>query len=136
MIIAITTARRRNSGINNFVPAFSPIRFAWCLRCSKASTISIRSVSLKFLEPIFIFEDERGLLILLVRDGFKQVNYITAKKNYIRGGLFHKFNREAFFVISGKFDLDISDLEKEVQEKHTISTEEFFEIQTTFLQVQ
>lgn len=35
---------------------------------------------IKFLEPNFIFEDERGLLIQLVRDGFKQVNYITAKK--------------------------------------------------------
>lgn len=41
---------------------------------------------IKFLEPNFIFEDERGLLIQLVRDGFKQVNYITAKKNNIRGG--------------------------------------------------
>lgn len=48
---------------------------------------------IKFLEPNFIFEDERGLLIQLVRDGFKQVNYITAKKNNIRGGHFHKFNR-------------------------------------------
>ena len=88
---------------------------------------------IKFLEPNFIFVDERGLLIQLVRDGFKQVNYITAKKNNIRGGHFHKFNREAFFVISGKFDLDLSDLENEVQEKHTISAGEFFEIQPNVL---
>ena len=37
---------------------------------------------IKFLEPNFIFEDERGLLIQLVRDGFKQVNYITEKNKY------------------------------------------------------
>lgn len=83
---------------------------------------------IKFLEPNFVFEDQRGLLIQLVRDGFKQVNYITAKKNTIRGGHYHKFNFEAFFVVSGRFNLILSDLGNEVQETQIMAAGEFFEI--------
>lgn len=57
------------------------------------------------ITPNFEFGDERGSLVQLVRDGYKQVNVIKSIKGCIRGGHFHKYNWEAFYVISGKFDV-------------------------------
>lgn len=56
---------------------------------------------IKFLEPNFIFEDERGLLIQLVRDGFKQVNYITAKKIIYVVGIFINSTVKHFLLSLG-----------------------------------
>lgn len=61
----------------------------------------------EILAPNFTFLDQRGDLVQLVRDGWKQVNYIESKKGVIRGNHFHKLNREAFYVISGRFRLTL-----------------------------
>lgn len=62
---------------------------------------------IEFLEPDFKFENENGLLVQLVHDGWKQVNAIFSKGNGVRGGHYHKFNKEAFYIISGKFKLSV-----------------------------
>lgn len=62
---------------------------------------------IKLLEPDFKFGDERGSLTQLVREGYKQVNVITSKADADRGGHYHKVNREAFYIISGGFDLTV-----------------------------
>lgn len=49
----------------------------------------------------FSFEDERGVLIQLVHDGWKQINVITTRKGVVRGNHYHKCNDEAFYIISG-----------------------------------
>ncbi len=56
------------------------------------------------IEPNFVFNDERGSLVQLVREGYKQFNFITSKKGVVRGGHYHDQNEEAFFVISGSFE--------------------------------
>lgn len=60
---------------------------------------------IEILIPNFKFEDERGKLIQLVREGYKQVNVIFSKKGVIRGNHYHKINQEMFYIISGKFCL-------------------------------
>lgn len=60
---------------------------------------------IEFLKPDFVFTDDRGTLKQLVHNGYKQINVITAKANCIRGCHYHKINKEAFYVISGKFIL-------------------------------
>lgn len=60
------------------------------------------------LKPDFTFEDDRGRLIQLVRRGFSQVNVIYSKKDSVRGKHYHKLNSEAFFVISGIFELTVN----------------------------
>lgn len=54
------------------------------------------------LDTDFEFQDERGMLIQLVRRGYSQVNVITSKAGVIRGGHYHKLNTEAFFIVQGK----------------------------------
>ena len=57
---------------------------------------------IQIVEPNFEFEDERGKLIQLVREGFSQVNVIYSNAEVIRGGHYHKINKEAFYVVEGK----------------------------------
>ena len=59
----------------------------------------------EILTPDFKFEDERGCLVQLVHEGFHQVNITTAKKGCVRGGHYHKMNREAFYIVSGAIEL-------------------------------
>ena len=76
------------------------------------------------LKPDFQFEDERGTLTQLVREGFSQFNIIFSKAGVLRGNHYHKENREAFFVISGSFELTA---EKDGQiEKHKFSQGDMF----------
>lgn len=78
----------------------------------------------EILKPDFVYGDERGLLVQLVHEGFKQVNVITSKAGEVRGGHYHKLNREAFYVISGSFEL-ICTREKEI-ERRSFHVGEFF----------
>lgn len=62
---------------------------------------------IEFVKPDFTFENENGILVQLVHDGWKQVNAILSKENSVRGGHYHKYNKEAFFIISGSFKLKV-----------------------------
>jgi len=61
----------------------------------------------EILTPDFKFEDNRGCLVQLVHKGFRQINVTTAKKGCIRGGHYHKKNREAFYIVSGIVELKL-----------------------------
>lgn len=63
---------------------------------------------IKILEPDFIFEDSRGSLVQLVREGYSQINVVTSKAGVERGNHFHKLNREGFYVVDGSFTLEAS----------------------------
>lgn len=56
---------------------------------------------LKIKKTDFEFSDDRGTLVQLIHEGYRQVNVITSKKGVSRGGHFHKENEEAFYIISG-----------------------------------
>ncbi len=53
------------------------------------------------LTPDFLHEDNRGKLVQLVHEGYRQVNVITSRAGVLRGGHYHKKNKEAFYVING-----------------------------------
>ena len=82
---------------------------------------------LKILKPDFVFEDERGGLIQLVHDGFKQFNVINSKQGAIRGGHYHKGNEELFFIIKGKVRLFLK--YKEFQEEYIFEDNDMFLIE-------
>ncbi len=63
---------------------------------------------IKMLEPDFVFENEAGSLKQLVHDGWKQVNVITSVGGAVRGGHYHKYNEEGFYIIQGSFRLTVS----------------------------
>lgn len=59
----------------------------------------------ELMQPDFEFENEKGKLTQLVREGFQQVNVITSRAGSFRGGHYHKLNKEAFYIITGKLRL-------------------------------
>ena len=79
------------------------------------------------IEPDFTFENEMGKLTQLVRSGYSQINVITSVKGSKRGGHYHKINREAFYIISGKFVLTLK--EDGVVEKYDIVAGDMFVIE-------
>lgn len=79
---------------------------------------------IRILKVDFEFEDDRGKLIQLVREGFSQFNIIFSKAGVSRGNHYHKENQEAFYVISGQFVLTA---EKEGKtERYTFSQGDMF----------
>ena len=66
-----------------------------------------------FLKEDFKFCDDRGELIQLVHNGYRQINYI-------------KLNTEAFFVISGSFTLEVFKLGSQEKKIYEIKPGDFF----------
>lgn len=62
---------------------------------------------IEFMKPDFIFKNNKGCLTQLVHDGWKQVNVIMSEAGSVRGGHYHKFNDEGFYVVSGSFALEV-----------------------------
>ena len=60
---------------------------------------------IEFIKPDFVFENEAGCLNQLVHEGYKQINAIYSKGDSVRGGHYHKYNKEVFFVMKGSFKL-------------------------------
>lgn len=58
---------------------------------------------IEWLKPDFVFENDAGSLKQLVHKGWKQVNVITSRSSSVRGGHYHKYNREGFYVVEGRF---------------------------------
>lgn len=82
---------------------------------------------LKMIEPDFIFENECGCLVQLVREGWNQVNVITSAAGSKRGGHYHKINKEGFYIINGKFKLILE--EGAVKEEHILKSGDMFIIE-------
>ena len=74
---------------------------------------------IEFIKPDFTFENEAGRLNQLVHEGWTQVNAIFSAKDSIRGGHYHKYNKECFFVLAGSFRLTAykDDLREEYEMK-------------------
>lgn len=81
---------------------------------------------IEFLKPDFTFTDDRGGLTQLVREGYRQINVISSKEGVVRGGHYHALNREAFYVVSGQFRLDLS--RNGERERHVLKAGDFFTI--------
>ena len=79
---------------------------------------------IEMIKPDFEFQDGRGSLTQLVHDGFRQFNIIFSKKGVLRGDHYNKENREAFYVISGSFELTVKT--ECGQEVHTFKEGDMF----------
>lgn len=62
----------------------------------------------EIMEPDFCHNDDRGSLVQLVHDGWSQINVIFSKGGTIRGGHYHRENREAFYIINGSCEVTLS----------------------------
>lgn len=82
---------------------------------------------LTVLKPDFEFSDERGLLVQLVHDGYKQVNMCFSKGGTERGGHFHALNKETFYIVSGSLEITVSENGK--NEKYCFSKGDMFAVE-------
>ncbi len=84
-------------------------------------------MSLHELLPVdFEFVDDRGKLVQLIHDGYKQVNVLTTKQGVTRGDHYHKVCHEAFFVLSGSVAVTLR--RGEQTEQVTFHVSDFFQI--------
>mgnify|MGYP001613679146 CR=1 FL=1 len=51
--------------------------------------------------------DERGTLIQINTGVWKQINYLSIKKNQSFGGHYHKHKKELFYVLRGFINMEI-----------------------------
>ena len=79
---------------------------------------------ISYLKPDFVFENDAGSLKQLVHDGWKQVNVITSLPGSVRGGHYHKYNREGFYVVKGRFLLTV--WENEARETYEMKEGDMF----------
>ena len=77
-----------------------------------------------YLRPDFVFENDAGSLKQLAHDGWKQVNAITSRPGSVRGGHYHKYNQESFYVVKGRFLLTVWD--KETREEYEMKEGDMF----------
>lgn len=71
---------------------------------------------IKIMKPDFVCNDNRGLLVQISREGFKQVNAVFSKAEKVRGNFhYHKINEETFYIISGKVKVTV-ELEDQKEE--------------------
>lgn len=58
------------------------------------------------LSPDFTFTDDRGSLVQLVHEGYRQINAVFTKKGAVRGNFhYHAQTEEVFYVFSGRVRL-------------------------------
>ena len=81
---------------------------------------------IEFLKPDFTFENEAGRLNQLVHEGWKQINAIFSAGGSVRGGHYHKYNKECFFVLAGSFRLTV--YKDDVREEYEMKQGDMFVI--------
>ncbi len=81
----------------------------------------------KMITVDFQHKDERGSLIQLIHDGYKQINVLDSKKGAVRGAHFHKRASEAFYLIHGSVEVEFKG--KSAFEKVVFKEGDFFEIE-------
>lgn len=81
----------------------------------------------EILKPDFCHEDDRGSLVQLFHEGWRQVNVVSSKGGTVRGGHYHKNNREAFYIINGSCEVTLA-LNGE-QQTRTFKAGDFFAIE-------
>ena len=58
---------------------------------------------MKRLKAAFEYQDRRGVLTEIARSTrWKQINFMSLKKGFTRGGHYHKKTRELFFIVEGR----------------------------------
>lgn len=82
---------------------------------------------MEYFKPDFVFENNSGCLTQLVHNGWKQINVITSRAGSVRGGHYHKYNDEGFYVVSGRFTLTL--WRDDAKEIHEMKAGDLFRIQ-------
>lgn len=79
------------------------------------------------ISPYFYFKDDRGEIRGLIQDmDFEEINYVESEKGAVRGNHYHKETKEAFFIISGKIRIELTDVETREKKIFMAEDKDFF----------
>lgn len=81
---------------------------------------------IEILKPDFKFGDERGSLVQIVHEGYTQINIARSVSGAVRGNHFHAENRETFYVVEGKFRLEVHKKGSSNSEKYVFGNGDMF----------
>ena len=84
---------------------------------------------IRFIQPQFTHSDDRGHLIQLFSDGWKQVNVSFSRSRISRGGHYHKLNRELFYIISGEVMIKLLNVITQEQQELKVVEHQMFVIE-------
>ncbi len=79
---------------------------------------------LEILKPDFEFNDDRGTLLQLLHGEISQLNYVESNPASLRGGHYHKLNKEIFFIIDGEVDVTVK--KDGIEESYTFKSGDMF----------
>ena len=66
---------------------------------------------IKFFESYIQHKDKRGTILGIINQGnWEEINFIKSKKGSIRGGHFHQYTRELFYILKGKIEIKIQEV--------------------------
>ena len=82
---------------------------------------------IEILKPDFEFNDERGKLMQLLHGEIAQVNFVQSNPSSLRGGHYHKLNKETFFIVDGEVDVTVKKGDEE--KKLTFKSGDMFSIE-------
>lgn len=61
---------------------------------------------IEFIDSYFNYKDERGSIRGIINKNlWEEVNFTTSEKGAKRGGHYHKYTKELFFIIEGKIEV-------------------------------
>lgn len=82
---------------------------------------------MKKIKPYLIKQDNRGIFRGIMGDRtWEEVNYVETKKDTIRGNHYHKKTLEAFYIISGKIKISITNLKNKKQKELLVKKGDIF----------
>lgn len=84
---------------------------------------------ISFIQPEFTHSDDRGQLVQLVSDGWKQINVTFSRSHILRGGHYHKINRELFYIISGEVAVKLLNVITQEQQELKVAKNRMFVIE-------
>ncbi len=65
---------------------------------------------MRVISPYLEIRDDRGSFSGIINSGtWGEANYVTTRKGEVRGGHYHKYTEELFFIIEGNISIIISD---------------------------
>ena len=61
---------------------------------------------IEFFDSYFNYKDERGSILGITNKNlWEEINFTTSEKGAKRGGHYHKYTKELFFIIEGKIEV-------------------------------
>ena len=84
---------------------------------------------MKLLTPYMATEDSRGTFTGIINSGiWEEINVITTKAGSVRGGHYHKFTSELFYILRGEIEVEVSK-EGSANEVHPVRSGSIFLIE-------